>query len=300
MKNKHTLKIAKFLVFLALFCQINHASLAKKPIIKNGNLSTSIVISEIFPNPKGTDTGKEWIELFNKGNSNINLGNWSLSITNTGKKTKPKTIKFNDETVIKANSHLMIEPPKYKFSLLNKNCKIELKDFVGKSIDTISYENSRENLSLSLIKIHNTPKNLTTWDTPTKGITNSIYYEIEGEIKKKNISSAKNTQSSIEIKTKENKTINIYLTSKNNLELINGTIKVKDQVLVLVEKENNKNYLLDFKITKKAPPVSNSKTNTENWIYYSLIPIISGLVWLFHKTFGLHRIIKNLYNISSS
>ncbi len=299
MKNKHISKIAKFLVFLALFCQINQVSWAKKTIIKNGNLSTSIVISEIFPNPKGSDTGKEWIELFNKGNNNINLGNWSLSITNTGKNTKPKIIKFSDKTTIEANSSLIVESPKHKFSLLNKNCKIELKDFVGKSIDTIAYQNSQENLSLSLVKIHNTPKNLTTWETPTKGITNSIYYEIEGEIKKKNISSDKNIQSSIEIRTKENKTINIHLTQKNNSELINVTIKEKDQVLFLIEKEKNKNYLLDFKITKKASPISNNKENTENWLYYSLIPIILGTTYLFHKTFGLHRIVKNLDNVSS-
>ena len=243
MKNKHISKIAKFLVFLALFCQINQVSWAKKTIIKNGNLSTSIVISEIFPNPKGSDTGKEWIELFNKGNNNINLGNWSLSITNTGKKTKPKIIKFNDKIIIKANSHLIIEPPKYKFSLLNKNCKIELKDYVGKTINTLSYQDSQENLSLSLIDIHNTKKSLTTWTTPTKGNANSIYYQISGEIKKKNISADKNIQSSIEIKTKENKTINIHLTKKNNSELINVTIKEKDQVLFLIEKEKNKNLI---------------------------------------------------------
>lgn len=307
MKNKRIKKIGTLLLFLSIFCQISSTSLAKttkkvtKTIetIKNGNLSSGILISEIFPNPKGTDTGKEWIELFNEENHNINLGNWSLNINNPNKNTKPKIIKFNDKTTIKANSYLVIESPAYKFSILNTNCKIELKDFVGKSIDNISYENSEENLSLSRIKISGKNKNISNWITPTKNSQNPIYYEISGKIEEKNINSDKNNQSTIKATTENNQNLTIYLTSKNNSALINNTIKENDQILFLLEKTTEGKYLLlDFKIEKQNQQITKPTTNKENWLLYSLIPILIGLIWLFKNTFGLHRIIKNLRNIS--
>ncbi|MCX6735154.1 MAG: lamin tail domain-containing protein [Candidatus Peregrinibacteria bacterium] len=273
----------------------------KLPTTKNGDLADNILISEIFPNPKGTDTGQEWIELFNKENRNINLGNWSISINNTSKNTKPKIIKFNDKTIIRANSYLVLDSSTYKFSLLNTNCKIELRDFVGKSINSMKYENSEENLSLSLINILGTNKNITTWTTATKSTANPIYYEISGEIKKKHISSDKNIQSFIEITTKDNKPITITISAKNNSELLNGTLKEKDQVLFLTEKNKGENYLLiSFKIIKKAPQNTETDQNKETWIYYIFAPIILGLIWLLNKTFGLHRSIKDLCNIRSS
>lgn len=322
MKNRQITKLASFLIFISIFCQTFPISLAKTsknttrtpstitktqkatksklPIIKNGDLSDKILISEVFPNPKGTDTGKEWIELINKEHRDINLGNWSITISNSAKSTKPKIIKFTNKDIIKANSYLTIDSANYKFSLLNKNCKIELKDFVGKSINTRKYENSEESLSLSLINIFNTNKNFTTWTTPTKGIANTNYYEISGEIQKKNISTDKNIPSSIQIINSTNKPLIINFSSKNNSGLIDGTLKEKDKALFLVEKNKEGAYsLIDFKITNKASQNTNKSKDTEKWIYYSIIPIISGLIWLFKNTFSLHRIVKNLRNIRS-
>jgi beta-lactamase superfamily II metal-dependent hydrolase len=39
------------------------------------------VINEVELNPTGTDTGNEWIELYNKGGSSINLGGWTARTT---------------------------------------------------------------------------------------------------------------------------------------------------------------------------------------------------------------------------
>ena len=305
MINKKPRKLVISLIFFYLFWQIPHLSLAKSSkksttstTSQNGDLSTHISLSEIFPNPKGTDTDKEWIELFNQEKHQVNLGNWSLNISNPTKNTKPKTIKFNDKTIIKANSYLVIDSSSYKFSILNNNCKIELKDFVGKSIDSTEYENSEENLSLAHINIAGKNKNITTWTTPTKGTANPIYYEILGTIKEKHISSDKTIQSYLKITANENKNVNIYLSSESNLELINNTLKPNDQILFLVKKDQEKKYLfLDFKIEKQAPLKNTNKQNKENWLYYSTIPLLIGLVWLLYKTFGFHRIINNLDNI---
>lgn len=282
MKNKQLKKIAILLMFLSIFCQISQESLAKttkkttKTIInKNGDISSQISISEVFPNPKGTDTGKEWIELFNKENHNINLGNWSLNINNPNKKTKPKTIKFSDKTIIKANSYLIIASPAYKFSILNTNCKIELKDHVGKSIDTIIYENSEENLSLSRIKISDKNKNINTWTSPSKNSQNPIYYKISGKIKEKNIDYFK-------IITSNNKSLTINLTPKNNPELLNSTLKENDQILFLLEKnKEGKNLLIDFKIEKQNQQTPKPNTNKENWILYSLGLAVIILIYIY-------------------
>ncbi len=42
-----------------------------------------IVISEVFYDTPGTDSKEEWIELFNSGNTTINIGNWTV-VDNNG------------------------------------------------------------------------------------------------------------------------------------------------------------------------------------------------------------------------
>lgn len=290
MQKKTLRKIATIFIFLSIFCQIPHVSLAKnaKKTTKtiNGDLSTHISISEVFPNPKGIDSNKEWVELLNHGNQNINLGNWSLNITNSSTNSKPKILKFSNKTILKANSYLVLESTIYKFSLPNSNCKIELKDFVGKIIDTIEYGDSEENLSLARINISDKNKTITTWTNPTKGIANPIYYEISGRIEEKNITENQNAQNYLKIKTNNDKSLNIYLSTKNNIKLLNTTLKEKDQILFLVEKNKENQFsLINFKIEQQNQEANNTNDNGENWLYYSIIPILIGFIYLFKKLF---------------
>lgn len=44
-------------------------------------LSGRVVINEVEQNPPGTDTGYEWVELFNQNPSPVDVGGWSLSTT---------------------------------------------------------------------------------------------------------------------------------------------------------------------------------------------------------------------------
>jgi hypothetical protein len=41
-------------------------------------VATDVVINEVMYDPSGTDTGKEWIELYNKGDSDINMMGYCL------------------------------------------------------------------------------------------------------------------------------------------------------------------------------------------------------------------------------
>lgn len=43
-----------------------------------GSANASISINEFESNPPGTDAGNEWVELYNDGNSAVNLSGWLL------------------------------------------------------------------------------------------------------------------------------------------------------------------------------------------------------------------------------
>ncbi len=49
------------------------------------NLCTDLTLSEILPNPSGTDSGNEYIELYNSSSSTINLSSCSIKIGNLTK-----------------------------------------------------------------------------------------------------------------------------------------------------------------------------------------------------------------------
>lgn len=61
---------------------------------------SDIIISEIFPNPPGLDEGQEFVELYNKGMSIINLNGWQIKdssgggITLVKEKIKPKSYRI--------------------------------------------------------------------------------------------------------------------------------------------------------------------------------------------------------------
>lgn len=271
MKKFKYIKASLLIIFLANFCQFSNVSWAKnKKIYQNGDISDKVIISEIFPNPKGKDSGNEWLELYNPENHSINLGNWSLVITNTKKNSKPKIIKLSDKIVIAPHSYLILDSQNTKFSLLNSNAKIELKDFVEKTVDSIAYSKTKENLSLSKIK------KITTWTNPTKNKANPSYHKVNGSIQEF-------TGKRITIKTKDNKLMKIKPPSKMNPELMKTVFTPGTEGLFLISKNQDHSYsLIDYKITTQAK-ITNKKTNSsENWLYYSLLTsiIISLSLWL--------------------
>ena len=63
---------------------------------------TSIIITEIFPNPKGSDNQNEFIELKNISNQPVDLSNWRLGDSSTRRFTiKNKTIAPNEYLIFK-------------------------------------------------------------------------------------------------------------------------------------------------------------------------------------------------------
>lgn len=165
---------------------------------ENGTLSKSIILSEVMPNPEGTDNETEWIELYNNGTTNVDLGNWSLDDEEGG--SKPYI--FPAGTIIEAQDFLVITRADSKLALNNDTDEVRLFDFQGNPQDSVLYNGSPEGQSyarISLEAIAKTKKPLALliptahaqswvnapWEwTPdiTQGSINPIYHFIAGTI----------------------------------------------------------------------------------------------------------------------
>ncbi|MBU1992954.1 lamin tail domain-containing protein [Patescibacteria group bacterium] len=110
---------------------------------QDGDISDELEITEIFPNPEGTDTGNEWIEIHNNSDTDINMGNWQLDDAEGG--SKPFT--FSDSTTIHKQNYLVISSKESKLNLGNKKDEIRLFDPENSLVDTIEYESAPNNMS---------------------------------------------------------------------------------------------------------------------------------------------------------
>lgn len=89
-----------------------------------------IQIWELLPNPKGKDSGNEWIRLYNDGPAQSVSG---FSVKDASGK------KYNLSGTIGGNQALTIKDTQSKIILNNSNETVYLYDTSGKLIDTCSY-----------------------------------------------------------------------------------------------------------------------------------------------------------------
>ena len=122
---------------------------AKENIVYN--FSDEIVISEIYPNPKGRDNQDgdyEWLELYNCSSENIDLIGWQIDdILNKG--SKSYLIKKNK--IIKARSHLILNNQETKVIFNNSGDEVNLLWPDGTVVDNVSYGKSIEEQSYNWV-----------------------------------------------------------------------------------------------------------------------------------------------------
>ncbi len=88
-----------------------------------------VVINEWEQNPKGTDGGKEWIELYNPTSQDVDIGRWRLVDS-----YYRKTVSIPPGTVLAAGGFLVV--PWSNGSLINsKSLKVALFDPAGMEVD---------------------------------------------------------------------------------------------------------------------------------------------------------------------
>jgi hypothetical protein len=107
----------------------------------NGTKNSELQITEVFPNPKGTDTGNEWIELYNPSTETTHLSNWKL------KYNSKEQILGNEEVPAQSYKQIQI----LSSALPNKETNLALLDFEDNIISQVSYQDSKEGESYSNI-----------------------------------------------------------------------------------------------------------------------------------------------------
>jgi len=84
--------------------------------------SPSVIISEFLPDPQGTDTENEWIELYNQSDQVANLTNWQLDDQEDGS----SPFIFPANTLIAPKQFLVLTRPITKLALNNDNDLVRL------------------------------------------------------------------------------------------------------------------------------------------------------------------------------
>ncbi len=110
-----------------------------------------ILINEILPNPEGDEKEKEFIEIYNPNNQDVNLKNWRLRDGSS----KGVYI-FQDSVKIKSKKYFVIYRSKFNFSLNNSGGEeIKLIAPNGRIKSLVHYESAKENVSYNFDSTRN-------------------------------------------------------------------------------------------------------------------------------------------------
>ena len=131
------------------------------------NYGKDIIISEFFPNPKGSDENAEWIELYNKSPQDEKIGGFYLDDQEGGS----PPYKIPEGTVIKGNSFLVFKRSETKIALNNSQDEVRLLSPTKDVLADISYKDAKEDFAGA----YGADKNALYWTrTPTPGKENII------------------------------------------------------------------------------------------------------------------------------
>lgn len=106
------------------------------------NFPKGIVISEVFPNPKGDENSAEYIEIFNGSEENVNLKDWVLRDSS---KTGGFTVA--EDMLVKPGDYKTFYRTDFKFALNNSNETAKLLDPNGDITSEVSFKKTYENFS---------------------------------------------------------------------------------------------------------------------------------------------------------
>ncbi len=135
--------------------------------------SDAIMLNELLPNPAGSETTDEWIELYNAGDTAVNLNQWQLT-----DQTRYFTI---TDTRIPAHGYVVFESSETRINLNNTGDTVYLVDPNGTIRNGTTYEAAAENQSWA------DSNNSWAWTTsPTPGAENTVEIEEDDEAEQEN------------------------------------------------------------------------------------------------------------------
>ncbi len=95
-------------------------------------------LTELAPNPAGTDTGVEWIRIRNDDVKKINLSGWIIATGSDKEKLVNHVITSNRS--LAPGEEIALTHDDAKFTLPNRQAIIELRRPDGKTVQTVSYD----------------------------------------------------------------------------------------------------------------------------------------------------------------
>lgn len=119
---------------------ITEAVATKSQSLTNTSWS-KIELSELMPNPSGSETENEWIELYNNSPASVSVDRWQIG-DGSSRRFTFKTEKTN--TNIEAYGFLLLKRPDSGISLNNEGEKIVLFAPDGSIIDQVTYDKASE------------------------------------------------------------------------------------------------------------------------------------------------------------
>ncbi len=139
----------------------------------NGNLSTTIRISEVLANPVGDDAKAEFIELQNFGTTTVNLGNWKIS-------DNKKTFTIPDSVVLQPGEFQILPRSLTKLALNNSGREaVRIANFRGKTVDVFSFESPAEGIALAFDATEMRETKIATPNKPNDFDTQKIFGTIQ-------------------------------------------------------------------------------------------------------------------------
>ena len=105
-------------------------------------VAPKIWIMKISPNPKGSDTENEWIEIQNNSKKKMNLKGWSVATGWDNLVNHP----IREDFFIKADKTKKLSHDICAFTLTNAKDKLELRDPSGKAVQKIQYDHGKKSI----------------------------------------------------------------------------------------------------------------------------------------------------------
>lgn len=131
-----------------------------------------VVINEFLPNPEGSDSEGEWVELYNQGEASVSINDWKL-VDLAGNELLISTASAHQDPVIESRKWLVIYRDGGKFSLNNsgeEQIRLYSWENISHPVDEINYNTSTEDMSLGRL-----PDGSSNWEgelLPTAGGAN--------------------------------------------------------------------------------------------------------------------------------
>jgi len=125
---------------------------------EGGAWGPTVIVNEAFPNPAGSDSGNEWVELVNTGAASVSLDGWSFGdASNPARHTFGSLTLGPDEAIVLFDSGSHPEVPGAivsstgSLSLNNSNETLTLTNADGIVVDTVGWTSSSEAVSLNRV-----------------------------------------------------------------------------------------------------------------------------------------------------